>query len=251
MPGHSEAAAYFESPEGRSLGYCKTDGAGPGVVFLGGFRSDMTGTKALHLEAWAQAAGRAFLRFDYSGHGVSSGAFEDGAIGDWFQDARAALDALTEGPQILVGSSMGGWIALLLARARPERIAGLVGIAAAPDFTEELMWARFSPAEKAALEASGRLERPSEYSEEPEVLTRRLIEDGRAHLVLRAPLTLNAPMRLLQGVKDADVPAETAMRILSHVDCPDARAILIKDGDHRLSEPRELALLTETLDAML
>ncbi len=246
------APSILAHPSKRRLAYHRRaahgDGASlPGVVFLGGFRSDMTGTKALFLEEWCAARGRAFLRFDYSGHGASDGVFEDGGIGDWAEDAEAALDALTEGPQVLVGSSMGGWIALLLAKRRPEKLAALVGIAAAPDFTEDRMWARFDAVQRATIAAEGRLALPSEYSDEPYVITRRLIEDGRDHLVLRAPLPIAAPVRILQGTADADVPPEVALRLLDQIEGPDVRLTLVKGAGHRFSEPAELTLLADTL----
>ncbi|HDR27301.1 alpha/beta hydrolase [Rhodovulum sp.] len=237
------APEFLTTPEGRRLAHHRLSGAGPGVVFLGGFMSDMTGTKARHLEAWARAEGRAFLRFDYSGHGQSSGAFADGCIGDWAADARAAITALTEGPLVLVGSSMGGWIALLFARAMPERVAGLVGIAAAPDFTEDSMWAGFTEDQRARILAEGRIEIPSAYADRPYTITRRLIEDGRANLVLRTPLRLPFPVRLLQGTADEDVPVPVALRLLDHMDCADARLTLVKGADHRFSEPDNLALI--------
>ena len=213
----------------------------------------MSGTKALRLDEWAREKGRAFLRFDYSGHGASSGAFEDGSIGDWAADAYAAVTALTEGPQILVGSSMGGWISLLLAKrllaeGAHGRVAGFVGVAAAPDFTEDSMAAGFSAAQKAQLEKLGRVELPSDYSQEPYVITKRLIEDGRSNLVLREPLALPFPVRLLQGTADRDVEVGVALRLLDHIDCLDARLVLVKDADHRMSESRELDLLIETLE---
>ncbi|MCB1387897.1 MAG: alpha/beta hydrolase [Rhodobacteraceae bacterium] len=242
--------AYLTTPQGRRIAYSRTPGAGPGVVFLGGFRSDMTGTKAQFLEGWARARGRAFLRFDYSGHGASDGDFLDGAIGDWYEDALAAVEALTEGPQVLVGSSMGGWIALLVCRAIPERVHALVGIAAAPDFTEDLMWAGFTPAERTAMEVAGRVEQPSEYDDGPYVITRRLIDEGRTRLVLRSPLPLPFPVRLLQGTADVDVPPSVALRLLEHADSPDLRLTLVKGADHRFSEPGNLALLAATLDAL-
>lgn len=244
-------AHVFETPQGRRIAYHKTGGAGPGVVFLGGFRSDMEGTKALWLEAWARARGRAFLRFDYSGHGQSSGRFEDGAIGDWAEDAAAVLDALTHGPQILVGSSMGGWIALLLARTRPQRLAGLVGIAAAPDFTEDSFWSGFDAGQRATLAEAGQVAVASEYSEAPYIITRRLIEDGRRNLVLRGPLPLGVPLRLLQGTADADVPVSLALRLLDHVDAEDARLTLVRGADHRFSDPACLALIGDTLEELL
>ncbi|MCO8145693.1 alpha/beta hydrolase [Rhodovulum tesquicola] len=237
------APEFLTTPEGRRLAHHRLPGAGPGLVFLGGFMSDMTGTKATHLEAWARAEGRAFLRFDYSGHGQSSGAFADGCIGDWSADAAAAIAALTEGPQVLVGSSMGGWIALLLARAMPERVVGLVGIAAAPDFTEDSMWAGFAEAQRTRIMAEGRIEIPSAYADSPYTITRRLIEDGRANLVLRTPLRLPFPVRLLQGTADEDVPVPVALRLLDHMDCADARLTLVKGADHRFSEPDNLALV--------
>ncbi|MBL3562411.1 alpha/beta fold hydrolase [Rhodovulum sulfidophilum] len=235
------------TPEGRRLAYHRTEGAGPGIVFLGGFMSDMEGTKATHLEAWARAQGRAFLRFDYSGHGQSSGRFDEGAIGDWAADARAAFGALTEGPQVLVGSSMGGWIALLLARALPERVAGLVGIAAAPDFTEDSMWAGFSDAQRAELTETGRLELPSAYADSPYVITRRLIEDGRRNLVLRDPLAFGFPVRLLQGTADEDVDTRVALRLLERIETEDLRLTLVKGADHRFSTPETLALIESAI----
>jgi len=234
---------HLTTPEGRRLAYDRTEGRGPGVVFLGGFKSDKEGTKALALEAWARAEGRAFLRFDYSGHGSSSGDFLNGAIGDWFEDARAAILTLTEGPQVLVGSSMGGWIALLLARAHPEKIAGLVTIAAAPDFTEDSMWAGFDDAQRRTMVEQGRVELPSDYSDEPYVITRRLIEDGRNHLVLRTPLTLPFPVRFLQGTADTDVPVSVALRLMDHARGPDMRLTLVKGADHRFSTPDCLRLI--------
>ncbi|MBN2631108.1 MAG: alpha/beta hydrolase [Rhodobacteraceae bacterium] len=238
------------TPQGRQIAYHQTPGQGPGVVFLGGFRSDMTGTKALYLQDWAVRQGRAFLRFDYSGHGQSSGRFEDGAIGDWFEDASAVLAELTTGPQLLVGSSMGGWIALLLARAMPDRVAGLIGIAAAPDFTEDSMWAGFSEAQRAELAQKGKIEVPTDYADAPYVITRRLIEEARAHLVLRAPLALPFPVRLLQGTADTDVPPAVALRLLDHATGPDIRLTLVKGADHRFSSPECLALITQAAEDM-
>ena len=241
---------FLITPQGRQIAYHQTARQGPGVVFLGGFKSDMTGTKAQHLQVWAEATGRAFLRFDYSGHGQSSGDFLDGCIGDWAADAQAAIAALTTGPQVLVGSSMGGWIALLTAKAMPERVAGLVGIAAAPDFTEDLMWAGFSEAERAAVMA-GRLEQPSDYSNEPYIITRKLIEEGRNQLVLRDALPLPFPLRLLQGTADVDVPQSVALRLLDHADSPDARLLLVKGADHRFSSQECLDLMVAAVEELL
>ncbi len=238
----------LDTPQGRRIAYHQTLGSGPGVVFLGGFRSDMEGTKALHLEAWAKARGRAFLRFDYSGHGQSSGDFLEGAIGVWAEDAVAAIGMLTEGPQILVGSSMGGWISLLVMRAMPEAFAGFVGIAAAPDFTEDSMWAGFSDADKARLTEYGRVEQPSDYSDEPYVITRRLIEEGRDQLVLRDPLPAPFPVRLLHGTADTDVLLSVPLRLIEHIDSPDARLTLVKGADHRFSEPDNLDLIVQAIE---
>ena len=235
----------------RELAYDQTSGQTPGVVFLGGFRSDKEGTKALYLEEWAQRRNRAFLRFDYSGHGGSSGDFLDGCIGDWFEDARAIIEALTEGPQILVGSSMGGWIALLLARAIPEKVAGLVTIAAAPDFTEDAMWASFGTDQRRQLEADGQVALPSDYSEEPYIVTRRLIEDGRQQLVLRTPLTLPFPTRFLQGTADTDVDMSVALRLLQHASGDDMRLTLVKGADHRFSDADCLALIAQSVEDVL
>jgi pimeloyl-ACP methyl ester carboxylesterase len=232
---------HLDTSQDRRIAYAHRPGKGPGVVFLGGFKSDMEGTKALHLEAWCQGRGQAFLRFDYSGHGQSSGAFTDGAIGDWAEDALTVIEAVTEGPQILVGSSMGGWIALLVALARPDRVAGLVGIAAAPDFTRR-MWAEFSAAQQAELREAGQVARPSDYGE-PYIITRRLIEEGARHFVMDTPLRLSCPLRLLQGTADADVPWTEATRLLEHVEAADARLTLVKGADHRFSSPECLALI--------
>ena len=241
---------YLVTPQVRQIAYRQSPGRGPGVVFLGGFRSDMEGTKALHLEAWARAEGRAFLRFDYSGHGQSGGDFLDGCIGDWFEDARAAL-ALAEGPQVLVGSSMGGWIALLLARDCPQRVAGLVTVAAAPDFTEDGMWAGFDAGQRRALSETGQVALPSDYSDEPYIVTRRLIEEGRERLVLRSPLGLGIPVRFLQGTADADVEPAVAERLLAHAEGADIRLTLVKGADHRFSDPDCLALITASVAEVL
>lgn len=241
-----ENPSFFDTAQGRRIAYHLTPGQAPCVVFLGGLKSDMGGTKALFLESWARETGRAFLRFDYSGHGQSSGTFEDGAIGDWAQDTLAAVDHLTSGPLLVVGSSMGGWQALLLARARPARIRGLVTIAAAPDFTEDSYWAGFSAAQRAALERDGRVELASDYME-PYVVTRRMILDGRAHLVLRDPLVLPFPVRCLQGTADTAVSNETALRLLDHAECDDMRLTLVKGADHRFSDERCLGLIVAAI----
>ncbi|MGR3323183.1 MAG: alpha/beta fold hydrolase [Pseudooceanicola sp.] len=241
---------YLDTAAGRRLAYHKTDGAGPCIVFLGGFKSDMAGTKAVHLEDWARAQGRAFLRFDYSGHGESSEAFTDGCIGDWAEDAEAILSAVTDGPPLLVGSSMGGWISLLMTRRLQDRIAGLVTIAAAPDFTEDSMWAGFDADQRRALEAEGQVALPSEYGE-PYIITRRLIEDGRNHLVLRDPLPLPFPVRFLQGTADADVTRETALRLLDRAEGEDIHLELVKGADHRFSDGACLEILTARIEEVI
>ncbi|MDQ2089237.1 alpha/beta hydrolase [Marimonas arenosa] len=241
---------FLDTPQGRRLAYHKTDGQGPCVVFCGGLKSDMEGTKAVYLEDWARRTGRAFLRFDYSGHGESAGAFTDGCIGDWHEDTVAAISAQTEEPVVVVGSSMGGWQALLLARAVPDRIAGMVTIAAAPDFTEDGYWAEFTDEQKTQLEEVGHVELPSDYME-PYVITRRMIEDGRQRLVLRTPLELRFPVRMLQGTADTAVSLATAVRLLEHADGPDMRLTLVKDADHRFSDETCLGLMEAAVEEVI
>ncbi|MDP2494854.1 alpha/beta hydrolase [Shimia thalassica] len=241
---------FFDSPQGRRIAYHKSGTTQPTIVFLGGLKSDMEGTKAIHLEEWAQARGQAFLRFDYSGHGESSGTFEEGCIGDWHDDTLAAVEALTTGPLIVVGSSMGGWQALLLARAIPERIAGMVTIAAAPDFTEDSYWASFTEAQKEALDTVGHVELPSDYMD-PFVITKRMIEDGRTRLVLRAPLVFDFPVRFLQGTEDTAVSTETAIRLLNHAEGADMRLTLVKGADHRFSDADCLSLIEKSIEKVM
>ena len=241
----------LQRDDGNYLAYARTPGKSPTVVFLGGFRSDMTGTKAVALEAWAEKRGQAFLRFDYLGHGQSSGRFEDGTIGRWKDDSLAAIDALTEGKLVLVGSSMGGWLSLLTAQARPERLAGLVLIAAAPDFTERMLLGGLSAEDRAALQREGRLERPSQYSPEPSVFTWKLIEEGRNHLLLDKPLKLPCPVRLLHGQSDPDVPWEYSLQIARHLDAPEVISTFVKGGDHRLSTPADIARQIATVEELV
>ncbi len=228
---------YLDMPDYR-LAYVHTPGEGPTVVFLSGYKSDMEGTKAVHLEAWAKARGRAFLRLDYSGHGQSGGTFEEGCIGDWAADAQAVIEHVTSGPRILVGSSMGGWIGSLLTQ-RLKDVRGFVGIAAAPDFTEDGFWAGFSEAERTEVMETGVVYLPSAYGD-PYAVTRKLIEDGRENLVLRSPLPMPFPVRLVQGTEDEAVTRETALRLLDHIDSPDLRLTFVKGADHRFSEPENL-----------
>jgi pimeloyl-ACP methyl ester carboxylesterase len=241
---------FLQTGSGRRIAYRRSGGRGAGPVFLGGLRSDMDGTKAVHLERWAKSRGSPFLRFDYSGHGASDGTFEDGCVGDWAEDAAAALGALTRGPQVLVGSSMGGWIALLLARAMPERVAGMVGIAVAPDFTEDDMIPSLDDDEEAALRAEGRISRPSDYGE-PMVITRRLLDDGRRQLVLRSPLPLPFAVRLLHGTADADVRLSVPLRLLDHAQGRDIRLTLVKGADHRFSTPSCLRLIEDAVEEVI
>ncbi len=236
----------------RSLAYRQDGAVGtapdskPGIMFLSGFFSDMTGTKASYLAERCTETSRCFTRFDYRGHGLSSGAFIDGCIGDWLDDAIKVFDAITKGPQILVGSSMGGWIMLLLALARPERVAGLVGIAAAPDFTEELVWQKLTPAQQQEMLQKGVLYEPSDYGD-PLPYTLKLVEEGRKHLLLDKPIPIQAPTHLLQGMKDNDVPWQVAPRIAEKLVAPNVRVTFIKEGDHRLSTPADLQLLWNTI----
>jgi pimeloyl-ACP methyl ester carboxylesterase len=234
----------FTSPEGRRLAFRRTPASAGGVTFvwLCGFKSDMTGGKALALEAWARAAGHGALLFDYSGHGQSGGKFEDGTISAWREDALAAIDAQTEGPLVLVGSSMGGWMALLAAMARPGRVKALVLIAPAPDFIEKLMWPEFTPQQQAEIMGEGFILRPSAYGE-PYAITRALIEDGRQWSILDKDIPFAGPVRILQGMQDADVPWGHALALTTALTAEDLVLTLIKDGDHRLSRDEDIARL--------
>lgn len=246
--------AFLQGPDGTAIAYHRvapaSPAAGPGVIFCGGFKSDMTGTKAMALDSHCRANRRAFLRFDYFGHGRSDGDFEDGTIGRWTSDAVAVLDALTDGPQVIVGSSMGGWIMLLAALARPQRIAGLVGIAPAPDFTQRLMWERFAPAQQAALQRDGVLRAPSDYDPEPYAITAALIEDGRRHLLLDDGIDLHCPVRILQGMRDPDVPWRHALLLVAALAAEDVQLTLVKDGDHRLSRDEDIARMLATTESL-
>jgi pimeloyl-ACP methyl ester carboxylesterase len=222
-------------------------GSAPGLLWLGGFNSDMKGTKALALEAWAAEHGRACVRFDYSGHGESGGRFADGTIGRWLEESVAVFERFCRGPQVVIGSSMGGWMALLLARAVAKRsgnatLAGLVLIAPAPDFTEELMWKGFSPEIRQEIESKGVWMRPSEYGDgSPYPITRALIEDGRNHLLLGGSIETGCPVRILQGAKDPDVPWRHAFALAHRLPADDVVLTMIQDGDHRLSRPQDIA----------
>jgi pimeloyl-ACP methyl ester carboxylesterase len=239
-----------EAAEGRAIAVRQQDGAAPGLFWLCGYKSDMAGTKAQALADWAARNGRACVRFDYSGHGESGGAFTDGTIGRWLEETLLVFDACCSGRQIVIGSSMGGWLALLLARAlrgrkeaAPASLAGLVLVAPAVDFTEELMWKRFTPEIKRELEEKGVWARPSQYSPEPYLVTRPLIEEGRNHLLLGGMIETGCPVRILQGVQDPDVPWQHAKALVARFACDDVVLTLIKDGDHRLSRPEDIARL--------
>ncbi len=246
-----------EGTERRAIAVRAREGAAPGLLWLGGYKSDMKGAKAAALADWAAREGRACIRFDYSGHGESEGAFVDGTIGRWLAESLAVFDAYCRGPQILVGSSMGGWIALLLVRAlqrrrrlaakgglsAPASVAGLVLVAPAVDFTEELMWKRFTPEIKRELEEKGVWSRPSQNSPEPYLVTRQLIEEGRNHLLLGGTIECGCPVRILQGVADPDVPWQHAKALVARLACDDVVLTLVKDGDHRLSRPEDIERL--------
>ena len=241
--------SYFTSPEGRRLAF-RHNPASTGkltFVWMCGFKSDISGTKVLRLEDWANRTGHGFLAFDYSGHGESDGAFEDGTVSQWRADALAAIDSQTDGPLVIVGSSMGGWMALLAALARPDRVKGLVLVAPAPDFTEKLMWPEFPAEAQAEIMEQGFTLRPSDY-DEPYTITRALIEDGRQWQILDGPIGFDGPVRILQGMQDADVPWTHAARLVDALTASDLTITLIKDGDHRLSREQDIARLLATCD---
>jgi len=240
----------WDRGDGVRLAFERQPGAGPTFVWLSGFRSDMGGTKAEALAIWAQDAGQSFLRLDYSGHGRSEGRFEDGTIGQWRDDALALIDRFSEGPLVLVGSSMGGWIALLIALARPERVKGLLLIAPAPDFTQRLMWPSLGAEAQRQILDQGRWDMPSAYDPIPTPITRALIEDGKAHLLLDRPIPFRGPVRILQGALDPDVPWEVAVDLVRALESDDLSLSRIKGGDHRLSRPEDLERLVETASGL-
>lgn len=241
---------FLKRPDGNKVAYNKADGAQPGIIFLHGLMSDRNGTKALALADHCARTGQSCIRFDMYGHGESSGRFVDGNISRWADDAVAVIDQLSEGPQILVGSSMGGWVMLRAAMARPNRVAGLIGIAPGPDFTEDLMWAGFSQAEREQMNREGIVNVQSDYDERPYPIGRQLIEDGRKNLVLRSSIPIACPVRLIHGQRDAAVPWETSMRLAEKVVSDDVNVFLVKNGDHRLSEPADIDRLCMVMDEM-
>lgn len=246
-----DAPDFLHTPDGARLAYCRSEGRAPTVVFLSGFASHMGGTKALHLQRWCEARGQAFLRLDYQGHGRSSGEFEEGSVGVWAGDALAVIEAVTQGPVVLVGSSMGAWIMLLVARRIEDRVQGLVGLASAPDFTEELIHDQLSADEKAQLHSRGRVVRTSDYDQGPNVFTIAMLEDGRRNLVLNEVIALECPVRLIHGMRDDDVPWSISLRLSERLESEDVQLTLVKSGKHRLSEPGELDLITGTVGELL
>jgi pimeloyl-ACP methyl ester carboxylesterase len=246
--------SFLDRPDGQRVAYRRFVGRpdAAGLVWLGGYRSDMEGGKAVALDGWAQAQNRSFLRFDYFGHGASSGDFKDGAIGRWRADAIAAIDALTEGRQILVGSSMGGWIALLAALARPEKVAALLLIAPAPDFTERLMWAAFPEPVRETIRSGGIYELPSDYGFPPTPITRGFIEDGRRWLLYGAEtIPIRVPVKIIQGLKDPDVPWRHALELVARLtESPDVEFFRVENGDHRLSTEADIARLLKIADRL-
>ncbi len=246
-PGRAKERIAYRSLSVRSVGQ-GADQALPGLIWLGGFRSDMMGSKASMVAGYAERFGQDYLRFDYSGHGESGGKFRDGTISSWTEDASLVLEQLTSGPQILIGSSMGGWISMLLALKHPGRIAGMVLIAPAPDFTEDLMWAGMDQAARKEIITKGFAETPSDYSDEPDIITHALIEDGRRNLVLDKKIGFNGPVRILQGMKDQDVPWQHAIKAVDCFESSDIVVSLIKSGDHRLSTVEDLKRLTDTIE---
>lgn len=242
-----ESPRVLARPDGETIAYRARAGKRPGMLFLCGFKSDMSGTKAQMLDDYARRSGQAFVRFDYFGHGLSSGDFERGTIGRWRDDALAVLDAATDGPQILIGSSMGGWIAMLAALARPDRVAGLVLIAPAFDFVSRLMEPSLSENARAAIARDGRWVVPSDYDPRGYAITRGLLDDGKRHELLPGPIVFDRPVRVLQGMEDPDVPWRHALACVEAIDGGDVRLILVKDGDHRLSRPQDLDLLERTV----
>ena len=251
-----EAYSIFQTSENRSIAYVnryikKTSNKSPGVIFLGGFGSDMQGTKACYLEKWCFENKYNFLKFDYSGHGQSSELFKSGCISDWTNDACEVLDHLSEGPQILIGSSMGGWISFLLGNLRPKRITALIGIAAAPDFTETSIWANLDDNARDKLDKFGNVEIESDYSNEPYIVTKKLIEDGRSNLIMNSPLASPFPVRLLQGMLDNDVHYSQAIALAENISHDDVKVIMCKDADHQFSSPKCLNILTSTIKEFL
>lgn len=249
--GLPDGGAILACADGTSIAYHRLAGGGPGIVFLHGLNSDMNGVKALAIEESCRRRGQAFVRYDASGHGNSSGNFDEGSIGIWLDDCLKVIDTLTQGPQVLVGSSMGGWVALLAALARPRRVASLIGIAAAPDFTEDLMWAEFTEGERQELLETGFVTQPNAYDPaSPWRIARLLVEEGRHHLLLRDAIQIRCPVRLIHGQKDQDVPWKTALTLADRLTSDDVEVLLIKDGDHRLSREQDIERIVALVEKM-
>lgn len=247
----NETPSILTRADGATIAYHHRRGKAPCVLFLTGFNSDMTGTKARALDAFCAETGRAFLRFDYFAHGASSGDFAQATVGRFLDDSLAVIDQLSQGKLVLVGSSIGGWLMLLAARARPERVRALVGIAPAPDATEDLMWQRMPFDLRESVITQGAVRVSSRYSEEGYLITRKLIEEARAHLVMRTPLEIDCPVRLLHGMADPDVPWQTSLTLAEHLSSGDVQLALVKDGDHRLSRDSDIDLLLRTVKSLL
>lgn len=244
------ATSFLSGPRGTSLAYFRLEGKSPGLMFLGGFRSDMSGTKASALEAHCRKVGRAYVRFDYSGHGESSGKFEEGTIGEWAQDALAILDNVAQGPQVLVGSSMGGWMMLLCALARPERVKGLVGVASGPDFTDGFKRHRLTKELQRELDERGYVMHAPNIWEEPYPITKKLLDEGDDHLLLRGEIDVTCPVRLIHGMLDETVTWEVSLKLSNLLKGDDVRLTLVKDGGHRLSRDKDTELITRTAEEL-
>ncbi len=250
-PESNNSLHFLELGEGRRIAYHLTEGRNPCVIFMGGFKSDMTGSKALALEDLCKSTGQRFIRFDYTGHGQSSGNFRDGTIGSWQQDVLDVIDRLGAAKNILVGSSMGGWMMLLAALARPQKIVGLVGVASAPDFTENLIRNQMNEEQKRTMQEKGEIVLPSCYGEDPYPITARLLEEGSKHLLLTAPININVPVRLIHGMQDEDVPWQTSVMLSERLASQNVKLEFIKDGGHRLSEEPHLAVLRRVVKEMV
>ena len=244
------SAPNFGAARGNKIAYCQSTGGGPGLIWCGGLKSDMDGSKALALQNWAEEQGRAYLRFDYFGHGASTGRFRDGTISRWAADTLQVIDELTDGPQILVGSSMGGWVSLLASMARPERVKGLLLIAPAPDFTEKLMWAGFSEEIRKTIMEEGIYYEPSDY-DEPYEISRELIEDGRKNQILDSPVNFDGPVRILQGMQDSSVPWKHAQKLIAALTSDDVEMTLVKNGGHSLSEPEDIKRMLRHVETLV
>lgn len=244
------AMQFLDMPDGETVAYHQTFGEGPGLIWCGGLKSDMDGSKATALHDWAKSRGQAFLRFDYFGHGQSSGAFTDGCITRWAADTRYVLETLTKGPQVLVGSSMGGWAALITAMARPDLVAGLLLIAPAPDFTQKLMWPSFTPQIQKDILENGIYYEPSDYGD-PMELTLKLIRDGQDNLIMDAPIDYFGPVHILQGMRDAPVPWAHAQKLVALIQSDQVEFTLVKDGDHSLSRPADIERLKDSASRLV